>query len=234
MSMSTTPYAKLLRYLRTERGLAQTEVAKHLNLSRASYLALEHGSRELTLREALAVTTLYGVTIDQLMTNAMPDYEKYQMMVRVLLRLAHENRLTLKKTKLSQLLYLADMRSYFETRKSMSGMTYRHYAFGPAADAYFRLVEEMEMNGDITITQVAREDYHMYEIKESRGGARKKISLLTKREIECIASVYNAWKQASTAELTNFIMAQRPLTETVVGADIPYELITKEASHTVS
>jgi transcriptional regulator with XRE-family HTH domain len=89
--MSTTPYAKLLRYLRTERGLAQTEVAKHLALSRASYLALEHGTRELTLREALAVTTLYGVTIDQLMNNSMPDYEKYQMMVRTLLRQAHSD-----------------------------------------------------------------------------------------------------------------------------------------------
>jgi hypothetical protein len=74
----------------------------------------------------------------------------------------------------------------------------------------------------------------MYEIKESRGSARTKITLLAKREEDRLMTVYRAWKGASTAELTNFIMAQRPLTETVAGADIPYELILKEEPHLVS
>ena len=168
------------------------------------------------------------------MNNTMPDYEKYQMMVRAILRLAAKDNVTLKKTKLSQLLYLVDMRTYFETKKSMSGMSYRHYAFGPAADAYFRLIEEMETRGDITITQVAREDYHMYEIKESRGSARKKLSLLSKREEDRLSTIFHAWKDASTAELSNFIMAQEPLTKTVLGEEIPYEHILGEEPHLVS
>jgi transcriptional regulator with XRE-family HTH domain len=232
--MSTTPYAKLLRYLRDERGLTQTEVAKRLKLSRASYLALERGSRELTLREALVATALYGITIEHLIHNTMPDYEKYQMMVRAFLRLAQAEKVALKKTKLAQLLYLADMRTYFETKKSMSGMTYRHYEFGPAADAYFRLVEEMELRGDISITQVARENYHMYEIKESRGSARQPLHLLTKRDTDTLTAVFHAWRDASTAELTKFIMAQAPLRETSLGEEIPYELIRQEAPHLVS
>lgn len=232
--MSTTPYAKLLRYLRTQRGLTQNEVAKRLALSRASYLALERGSRELTLKEALAVTTLYSISIDQLMHNTMPDFEKYQMMVRTLLRLAQVEKVALKKTKLAQLLYLADMRTYFETKKSMSGMTYRHYEFGPAADAYFRLIEEMELRGEINITQVTREDYHMYEIKEARASTRQKLHLIGKREQETLAAVFHAWKNTPTAELTHFILTQAPLRETNLNEEIPYELILKEEPHLVS
>lgn len=232
--MSTTPYAKLLRYLRTERDLTQSEVARRLALSRASYLALENGSRELSLKEALAVTTLYDISIEQLINNTRPDYEKYQMMTRLLLRLAQAEKVALKKTKLSQLLYLADMRTYFESKESMSGMIYRHYEFGPAADAYFRLIEEMELRGDINITQVTRDDYHMYEIKEARAAERQKLDLLKKRDVVILTAVFHAWKNAPTAELTKFIMTQAPLAETAVGEEIPYHLILKEAAHLVS
>lgn len=232
--MSTTPYAKLLRYLRTERDLTQSEVARRLALSRASYLALEHGSRELSLKEALAVTALYNINIEQLVNNTRPDYEKYQMMTRQFLRLAQAEKVALKKTKLSQLLYLADMRTYFELKESMSGMIYRHYEFGPAADAYFRLIEEMELRGDINITQVTRDDYHMYEIKEARAAGRQKLNLLTKRDVATLTAVFHAWKNAPTAELTKFIMTQAPLTETAVGEEIPYHLILKEEAHLVS
>ncbi len=232
--MSTTPYAKLLRFLRTEKKLSQLEVAKRLKLSRASYLALERGSRELTLREALVIMNLYGITLTELTDNQRPDYEKYQMMVRVLLRTAATEKITLKKTKLCQLLYLIDMRSYYETKKSMSGMRYRRYTFGPSSDVYLRMIDELEAAGEITITQIARDDYHMYEIKESRGSARKKIQHLTSQESGLIMAVFHAWQTASTNELQSFISAQTAYQNTLPGEEIPYEAILKEPAHLVS
>jgi transcriptional regulator with XRE-family HTH domain len=232
--MKTTTYAKLLRYLRTERGFSQIIVAKQLGLSRASYLGLEHGSRELSLSEALKVTTLYGIRIDDLIHNHKPDFEKYKMMVLALLRAAKEESVTLKKTKLSLLLYLADMRNYYETKESMSGMTYRKYSYGPACDAFHRVVDEMERDGALTITQILRDDYHMYEIKESRGSARTKLQHLTQKEINRLHELCQAWGSTATTELQQFVMAGRPVSETESGSDIEYALITKEEPHLVS
>ena len=232
--MKTTSYAKLLRFLRTERDLSQITVAKQLGLSRASYLALEHGSRELSLSEAVKVTTLYGIRIDDLIVNHKPDFEKYKMMVLALLRAAKEEAVTLKKTKLSLLLYLADMRNYYETKESMSGMTYRKQSYGPVCDAFHRLVDEMERDGTLTITQILRDDYHMYEIKESRGSARTKLHTLTQKETGRLHELCRAWGTAPTAELQQFIMAGRPVSETAEGSDINYALISTEEPHLVS
>ncbi len=232
--MKTTSYAKLLRFLRTERNLSQITVAKQLGLSRASYLALEHGSRELSLREAIKVTTLYGIRIDDLIVNHKPDFEKYKMMVLALLRAAKEESVTLKKTKLSLLLYLADMRNYYETKESMSGMTYRKQSYGPVSDAFHRLIDEMERDGSLTITQILRDDYHMYEIKESRGSARTKLLHLSPKEQKRLYELCRAWGTTPTAELQQFIMAGRPISETPEGSDIDYALISAEEPHLVS
>ncbi len=232
--MKTTSYAKLLRFLRTERALSQIAVAKQLGLSRASYLALEHGSRELSLSEAVKITTLYGIRIDDLIHNHKPDFEKYKMMVLALLRAAKEESVVLKKTKLSLLLYLADMRNYYETKESMSGMTYRKQSYGPASDAFWRLIDEMEREGTLTITQILRDDYHMYEIKESRGSARSKLQHLTKKEVDRLHELCRAWGSTPTAELQQFITAGRPVSETEEGSDIDYGLICSEEPHLVS
>ena len=232
--MKTTSYAKLLRFLRTERDLSQITVAKQLGLSRASYLALEHGSRELSLREAVKVTTLYGIRIDDLIVNHKPDFEKYKMMVLALLRAAKEESVTLKKTKLSLLLYLADMRNYYETKESMSGMTYRKQSYGPVCDTFHRLIDEMERDGSLTITQILRDDYHMYEIKESRGSARTKLQHLSTKEQKRFHELCGVWGTIPTAELQQFIMAGRPISETAEGSDIDYALISTEEPHLVS
>ncbi len=234
MTTKMTPYAKLLRFKRTELGLSQVDVAKRLHLSRASYLALERGDRELTLKEALGVTALYAITIDELMSNNRPDVDTYEMMIRLFIKIAGTEKVTLKKTKLCQLLYLADMRSFYETKKSISGMTYRKFTFGPANDTYFRLIDEMEARGDITITQVVRDDYHMYEIRESRGGARQKITRLTPKETNIIEQVAHAWLQTPTAELFNFIESQKPYRNSLAGGEIAYVDIIDEAPHLVS
>lgn len=232
--MKTTSYAKLLRYLRTGQNLSQIAVAKHLGISRVSYLGLEQGTRELTLKEALSITTLYGISVDDLIKNHRPDFEKYKMMVLSLLRAAKHEGVVLKKTKISLLLYLADMRTFYETKQSLSGMTYRKSDFGPTTDAFYRLIDDMERAGSITITQVLRDDYHMYEIKESRGSARTTLTLLSSKEQQRLADLCHAWAQSTTAELQQFIMAQRPMSETSVGSDIPYKLILDEEPHLVS
>ncbi len=222
--MSTT-YAAFIKYLREERKLAQTDVAAATGMSRASYVAVEKGTKELSLAEADAITKLFGITIDELLQTKAPNLPKYRQMILAFLRAAKNDKIALKKTKLAQLLYLSDFSWYFHHKKSQSGVAYRHTDFGPLSDVYFRLLEEMEAGGVVNIKQIYRDDYHMYEIEETRTSAKKPLSELNKKELADIETIWTAWKDASTAEIVTFTSEQAPYHDSVSGEIISYESI---------
>lgn len=228
-----TTYADFIKYLREERKLSQVQVAEKVAMSRASYVALEKGTKELSLAEAVALTKLFGITIDELMLTVAPNHEKYRELILTFLRAAQTNKTSLKKTKLANLLYLTDFAWYYTTGKSLSGLAYRHIAFGPVADSYFRLLEEMEQGGILNIKQIYRDDYHMYEIEETRASAKKPLPLISKKEFVHIHKIWTQWEKASTAEITKFVCEQTPYRESVLGEVIDYALIKQEDSYNV-
>lgn len=223
-----TTYGTFLKQLREARELSQASVAAVLEMSRASYVALEKGTKELSLREAVAVVELFGITLDELLRMQVPDQHMYQAMLLAFLREAKKTNTTIKKTKLAKLLYLADIAWYYTHRRSMSGMTYRKLEFGPVADAYFTLVEQLEERGDLNITQVLREDYHMYVIEETRSSQKSKLTILHKEELQLIKTIWKKWKDADTKEIVSFTQRQVPYVTAELGAPISYEAILKE------
>lgn len=228
-----TTYATLLKYLREERKLSQAEVATVSQMSRVSYVAVEKGTKELTLAEADKLTKLFGITLDDLVKTIAPNIEKYKELILIFIREAKISKVAIKKTKLANLLYLADFSWYYVNKKSMSGLSYRHINFGPVADAFFRILEEMEHDGLINVKQIVRADYHMYEIEETRASAKKPIQLLSKKEIDHLKKIWSQWESASTAEITKFTSEQAPYQNSVAGEIINYKLITQEESFNV-
>jgi DNA-binding XRE family transcriptional regulator/uncharacterized phage-associated protein len=228
-----TTYASLIKYLREEHKLPQEVVAKHADMSRASYVAVEKGTKELTLKEAEAITKLFGITIDELLRSIAPNHKKYTQMMLAFLRATKARNVTIKKTKLAKLLYLADFSWYYHNQKSISGVTYRKTEFGPVSDVYFRLLEEMEQGGVVNIKQVYRDDYHMYELEETRASAKTPLSLLSKQELAHLQKVFKQWEKASTAEIVKFTTEQLPYTQSLSDQVIAYDLILKEASHNI-
>lgn len=228
-----TTYASFVKYLREERTLSQADVAKRSKMSRASYVAVEKGTKELSLAEADAITKLFGITIDELLRTQAPDHAKYAQMILAFLREAKASHVIVKKTKLAKLLYLTDFSWYYVYAKSMSGVAYRKIDFGPVADVYFRLLEELEQGGSINVKQIYKDEYHMYEIEETRASAKTLLDLLTKKEQAHIAKVWKQWKDASTSEIVKFTHEQAPYKASEDGEIIAYALITTEASHTV-
>jgi transcriptional regulator with XRE-family HTH domain len=231
--MKKTTYAPIIKHLREERNLSQAYVAGKTGMSRASFVAVEKGTKELTLREAVALTHLFNITLDALITCEAPDTKKYQQMMLAFIRLATASKHFIKKTKLAKLLYVTDFSWYYLHRKSMSGVSYKRFAFGPVAEDYLRLLEEMEQAGIITIKQIYRDDYHMYEIEETRGSRKKKLTALTTIEMSHIEKMWTAWAGASTAEIVQFTEAQRPYQNALEGGTIAYEDILEEASHMI-
>lgn len=228
-----TTYAHFIKYLREERNMSQVEVAKVANMSRASYVAVEKGTKELTLAEANAITKLFGITLDELVRTVAPNLQKYTHMMLYFIREAKSSKTTIKKTKLASLLYLADFAWYYKNRQSMSGLSYRKIAFGPVADVYFRLLEEMEVGGTINIKQIYRDDYHMYEIEETRTSAKKPLPTLTKKELAHLEKIWDQWEKSSTAEITKFTTEQMPYQKSQVGEIIDYTLIEEEDSYNI-
>jgi len=228
-----TTYASFIKKLREEQKLSQADVAEHAKMSRSSYVAVEKGTKELTLAEASAIAQLFGITIDELARTQMPNIIKYKQMLLAFLREAKASKKVLKKTKLAKLLYLADFSWYYEHGESMSGISYRKIAFGPVSDAYFRLIEEMEQNGELNIKQVLREDYHMYEIEETRASLGQKLDLLSKAEQKHIHKVWKKWEDAKTNEIVGFTHKQLPYFLSKEGEVIPYELIKQADQESV-
>jgi uncharacterized phage-associated protein len=154
-------------------------------------------------------------------------------MLLAFLRAAKKSKQPLKKTKLAKLLYLADYSWYYLTDSSMSGVVYRHGAFGPTADVYFRLLDELEEGGSIVIKQIYRDDYHMYEIEESRSSAKKPLTELSPKEIRHLEKVWAAWATASTAEIVAFTIEQRPYQVAIPGQILNYADIKAESSYNI-
>jgi DNA-binding XRE family transcriptional regulator len=231
--MKKTSYAHLIKFIREERNLSQAQVAQHTHMSRASYVAVEKGTKELSLAEASSLTKLFGISLDALLETEVPNVAKYHHMLLAFLRAAKKSKQSIKKTKLAKLLYIADFSWYYLTNKSMSGVQYRRGEFGPVADVYFRLLDDLEQNGTVTIKQIYRDDYHMYEIEETRGSSKKTLSLLNTKEMKHLEKIWTAWAGASTAEIVKFTVEQTPFQTAIPNEIIAYASIRDEASHMI-
>jgi transcriptional regulator with XRE-family HTH domain len=199
----TTQYAELLRIIRIEKGYSQLELAEKLDLSRASYIAIEQGRRELTLSESEKLSQFLGVSVSDIKRGEIPNYEKYKQMILLYLRMNE----SITKTKLAKLLYFADFAWYYKNLSSMSGMEYRKIQYGPVADSYFRLIDEMCDNGEINIE--LKEEGAMH-ISKTTAGAKHTIDQIGKDEIILIKKINTKWKDRRTTEIVSFTHKQLP------------------------
>ena len=217
----TNKYAPFIKALRTKRGLSQAELAIKLGMSRPSYIAIEQGKRELTMGEFEKLSRIFGVSFEEMESGQSPNYEKYKQMVLAFLRL--ENKIP--KTKLAKLVYLADAGWFYYNLQSMSGMQYRKMQYGPVADPYFRVIEDLYENGQIDIEQ--REDGAML-ISETRAGAKNALTEIKKEESKLIKDIGSKWKGKKTKEIVEFTHNQLPYLCAGDNEIISLGLITQE------
>lgn len=220
----STKYASFIKALRTKRGTSQLAVAEKLGLSRQSYMAVERGTREMTLQEAEKLCELYGISIEELSKVTAPQYEKYKQMILAYLKSPVSTDGRVPKTKLAKLLYLADFAWYYEKLESMSGMQYLRRAYGPVPDPYFRALDELEGEGKITIDRKGE----AMLVSIGAGASRQKLDLLQGEEVELMKKISTKWKDKRTQEIVDFTHEQLPYKLCAPDEAIPYELITQE------
>lgn len=214
-------YAQFIKALRTKRGFSQLVIAEKLGISRASYIAIEQGKRELTMGEFEKLSVLFGVSLEDMEHGELPSYEKYKQMILAFLRLNK----SVPKTKLAKLLYFADFGWFYSHLKSMSGMQYRKIQYGPVADTYFRLIDEMFDAGDISIEQT---EGGAMLVSETRGGAKAKLTHISKEEAGLMKKINEKWKGKRTADVVAFTHKQFPYLYAQDNEIVSYNLFTQE------
>jgi DNA-binding XRE family transcriptional regulator/uncharacterized phage-associated protein len=227
-------YGSFIQQLRSHKKLSQEEVAKVLEISRPSYIAIEKGTKHLTLEEAKAITKLFDITLEELLRGGSLSEQKFEEMIFSFLRRAREAGKELKKTKLAKLLYFADFGKYYFKGESISNLAYRKIEFGPVPDEYFRILQELEDESLIQVKPIAHEDGgYMYEISDTPISAKKKLSLLDKHDNKLINEIWKKWQDANTNDIVNYTHHQSPYMETEFNHIIPYDLIKNESKETV-
>lgn len=208
--------------MRELSGYTQDDVAKALGLSRQSWILVEKCDRDLSTEELDRLAALFGVSITDFFEN-VPNLDKFKQIYYACLKFAKNSHGNVSKTKLAKLLYLVDFTTYFNTLESMSGVRYRKMQYGPLADVFLDLTDDLVEGGKVKLT-VLDEGAQMLSLKTKE--ARE--DLLSAEELKTIKNICDLWKDKSTSEIVNFTHEQNPWKVCRMGEYIPYPLIIQE------
>lgn len=228
-------YMQKIKELRTKNKLSQEQVAQAIGVSRPTYSAIEVGKQKLNTDEVQKLASLFGITVDELLSGHIPDIAKYKHMILSYLRMNMSVDGKIPKTKLAKLLYLTDFAWFYDHTESMSGMQYRKIAYGPVSDTFFRALDELEEMGKIEIDRKHDDakNRDIILIGEAESNYNEKITTLNSEELILIKRIGTKWKNKKTQEIVNFTHNQLPYTLCRMDEIIPYVLITQEDPGTV-
>ncbi len=225
-------YAKKIRSLREGKNVTQEEAASALGVTRPTYNAIETGKRDLTVEELHKLCVLLGITVEQFLfsSSQSESYEsrmaKYKELILNCLQCgATMNDPGVGKTKLALMVYMCDFASYYENKISLSMLSYRHTAYGPIADAYYRMIDELYDEGAITIELRGR------AILLYANEPAAPHSLLTLEELELIKKVCEPWHDQPTQAIVDFVKGNTPWKKRTLGEIIAYDDILDEQTN---
>ena len=216
---------------RLAHGYAQAQVAHAIGVSRPTYVLIESGKKELTVRQARILSSMLRISMDDILgmadglsvfSDILKSTEKYKQIILNAIKFGADEDGKITKTKLAKLLYLADFIYYYQTSSSMSGMTYRKLPRGPVADVYFRALDELEEDG--AILREPKGKAILFSLIENEAP----VGRLSDDELNMIAKIGKAWSGKSTDDIVNFTHEQLPWQVCRDGEVIPYGLITQE------
>ena len=217
-------YYKIIKSLRSKKGLKQEEIAEKIGISRSSYISFEQGKTELNFSQIVKLSDIFGISLEEVERGVISNNEKYKEMILAYIRKGSSTDGKILKTKLAKMLYLADFAWFYNYLESMSGMQYRRIKYGPVPDMYFRAIDELEAAGAIDIDH----KNEMLLISENESSQKRILKEISKKEMNLISKIAKKWKVKKTNEIVHFTHNQLPYKICYPDEIIPYELITQE------
>lgn len=206
--------------IRKRLGYSQEDVANKLGISRQTYMKMENEG-QITTDQLETLAAYFGVPVTEFYYE-IQDTDKFKQMYLYIL--SKFDTAGVPKTKLAKLLYLVDFRHFYEKFESMSGVQYKCKEYGPLADPFLEMTDDMFSNGEITIEPLSG-GANMIRISKKNIPIFDKLSNAEKIEMD---EIYEAWKDANTNEIVKFTHDQKPWMSCRKGEIIPYELILQE------
>jgi transcriptional regulator with XRE-family HTH domain len=210
--------AENIEKIRNTKGLTQEQVAGVLGLSLATYINIKKGTRDLTISELEKLSAYFNVPIAELFDRPRNN-EKFKQMYFYILRYFKDG---IPKTKFAKLLYLADFSYFYDNLVSMSGMRYVRREYGPVADIFFEMTDDLYDKGKINIRPSGD------ALIISRTTTEREDGLLSDEEKKLLDTICDYWKDKRTSEIVNFTHEQKPWKMCRDGEYIPYSLIIQE------
>lgn len=220
---------KTLQQVRSALGYNQEQMAELLGVSRPTYAEIEKGKGEITVSSLERLANKTGISINSLLTQEdfrveaanQEALNKYKNMLLYTVHCGAESDGKITKTKLAKLLYLADFSWFYKHLNPMSGLTYRRLPYGPVPDQYFRALDELVSDHQITVSQG---EAHLIKAIEKTPPTYG----LTKEEQTLIKDICKKWKGKNTKDIVDFTHDQLPWKLCKDNELIPYELIIQE------
>jgi transcriptional regulator with XRE-family HTH domain len=233
--------------LRKSNGISQAFVAEKIGVSRASYIEIEKGAKELTLSQANKIAEIFNVSLAELISGkTMPaikvsiqdkqekkekqeiridvpqkNLKKFkEVLLYVLEKVGSKSNVGM--TVLYKLLYFIDFDYYEKFEEQLVGATYIKNHFGPTPAEFKKIVESMESKGEL---ETVKSKYFLHEQTKYLPHRKPDISVLSAREIKHIDEVLARLSGKNAKELSDYSHQDIPWLGTKDGEAIKYESV---------
>ncbi len=236
--------SSFIRALREQRGLSQEQVSREIDVSRQTYMQIEKGDRELSLREAQKLAVVLRMTLEQLIHQEQPNVESMRIPQEkkghepdMRVSIPQENlakfrevllyilekvgaRPNVGETVLYKLLYFIDFDYYEKFERQLIGARYIKNKFGPTPVVFQKIVENMSKKGEIT---PVRSKYFTFEQKKYLPLRRANLTLLTAEDKQHIDDVLHRYADKTASELSALSHEDIPWKVHAMGEQLDYE-----------
>lgn len=241
--------------LRKNQGISQAFMAEKIGVSRASYIEIEKGTKELTVSQANKIAEIFNISLDELISGKTTSDIKVSLQEKSEKKEKQEIRIdvpqkNLKKFKevllyilekvgsksnvgmtvLYKLLYFVDFDYYEKFEEQLVGATYIKNHFGPTPVEFKKIVESMEEKGEL---ETVKSKYFQHEQTKYLPRRGSDISVLNAKEIKHIDEVLSRLSDKSATELSEYSHKDVPWITAEDGRPLSYESVfyrTKDTS----
>jgi len=239
-----------LKTLREALNLPKTAVAKHLKISRPTYIQIEKGNRELTISQAKGLAQLFKTPLQTIIEEyPAPEYEvfledpktikpkkskekirisvpqnKVKLFKEVLLYILEKvgSKSNVGETVIYKLLYFIDFDYYEKFEEQLIGAKYIKNHYGPTPVAFKKIVEQMQEKGEI---ESVKSKFFEYPQKKYLPLRKPNLEALSARDIKHIDEILDKLSDKTAKELSDYAHGDVPWITAEEGKPIEYEAV---------
>ena len=247
-----------LRSLRQDRKVSQEEVAKALAMTRATYIQIEKGVRDLKISELEKLCLFFNVDVVLFLEMEKPERERYVVSIQeeeevyssqepqvrisvpqskmdlfkeVLLYILEKigAKPNVGETVIYKLLYFIDFDYYEKYEEQLIGAIYIKNHYGPTPIEFSKIVENMIEAGEVV---KVTSKYFKHPQKKYMPIRGPDLSLLTAKQIKHIDSVLDRFSDMNASELSNYSHRDVPWIFAKSGKPLEYEAVFYRTAET--